>query len=173
MVPNPLPGQVGHTSLSCTPEVVERQPERGFFRGGCFGKTERRWAPAAWPWQRMQIGAAPDSSVPTRSRFFGAICARAGHTSCRSVRIVSKSTVRFHFATTIPGWNPFESERKMRGFSFQRHKWVTGECFVRRTYGHGGIRFRTSGLNVKAQSGRLAEPSLPLSENVGVSTVMV
>jgi hypothetical protein len=28
-------------------------------------------------------------------------------------------------------------------------------------------------LIVKAQSGRLAEPALPLSENVGVSTVMV
>ena len=84
--------------------------------------TERRWAPAAWPWQRMQIGAAPDLLVPPGTRFVGAICAQAGHTSCRSVRIVSKSTVRFHFATTIPGWNPFESERKMRGFSRRETK---------------------------------------------------
>jgi hypothetical protein len=63
---------------------------------------------ANWGCARL-VGASKNS-------LFGAICARAGHTSCRSVRLVSKSMAEFDFAKPIPGWKPVESERKMRGF---------------------------------------------------------
>jgi hypothetical protein len=67
----------------------------------------------------------------------------------------------FEFAKTIPGCKHFESERKMRGFPNRDTKGSLESVFVRRTCGHGGIRFRNSGLIVKDQSGRLAEPALP------------